>query len=181
MRNYDGKDVAIAALVFAFTAMFWIAFPHLMVPYGLYLIGSVAAIAFGTWVGGKIRVCYRNWKARRLKAKRRQARRQPAAGTEESEPPGKDLLSRKRILAALTFGGLTASGAVWYTFTQAVQFSSFGAAYGAGVLGFAALAVMDAMFLPDLDLIHELRKGNPAVGLSIVGYCIVVAAIVTRI
>ena len=67
---------------------------------------------------------------------------------------------------------------IWWTFTRVVELSGFAAALGKAVLAMVLFYVFDTYVLKTIDTVQELKRGNVAYALFLLGYAIVVAACV---
>lgn len=65
---------------------------------------------------------------------------------------------------------------IWFTFTVAIEFSGFAAAFGKAVIGMFAWYAFDKVVLREIDTITEIKKGNIAHALFILSYAVILAA-----
>jgi len=62
------------------------------------------------------------------------------------------------------------------TYNWLIEFSSFTLGLAKGVLGILIFLVFDQFAMPSIDTIEELKKGNIAYALYLLGICVVVGA-----
>lgn len=77
------------------------------------------------------------------------------------------------FLAVLAVAGVT------YTFTAAVQYSAFAAAFAKAALAVAVFWAVDAYLLTEINTVDEIKSGNTAYGLFLVALALVVAATIS--
>ena len=81
--------------------------------------------------------------------------------------------ARTTLFTLLT---LLAVAAVGFTFSLAVQYSAFAAAFAKTTLAVVVFWVVDTYLLPDINTTDEIRNGNIAYGLFMLALAVVVAA-----
>ena len=65
---------------------------------------------------------------------------------------------------------------IWLTYNYLIEFSSFAIGMAKAVLGFFLVWVLDKYGVKEIDTIEELKKGNIAYAIFVLGIWIVVAA-----
>jgi uncharacterized membrane protein YjfL (UPF0719 family) len=63
---------------------------------------------------------------------------------------------------------------IWYTYTQAIEFSAFAFGFAAGVIGVTMVYLIDLLLIPEFDTFLEIKNGNTAAAIYLLGICIVV-------
>ena len=81
--------------------------------------------------------------------------------------------SALKTIAAATFFAILF---IWLTYNYLIEFSSFAVGMAKGILGFFMVWVLDKYGVKEIDTIEELKKGNIAYALFVLGIWIVVAA-----
>ena len=71
---------------------------------------------------------------------------------------------------------LLAALAVGYTFTRAIQFSGFAAALAKAAIGIFLFYAFDVFVMKRIDTMEELKKGNVAYAVFLLGFAVVIAA-----
>jgi len=66
--------------------------------------------------------------------------------------------------------------AVGYTFTRAIQFSGFAAALAKVAIGMVLFYAFDVFVMKQIDTVEELKKGNVAYAVFLLGFAVVIAA-----
>lgn len=66
------------------------------------------------------------------------------------------------------------AGLVWLTFEHYPQFQYFGAAILKVGISVLLFWIIDRFLFHEIDTIHELKRGNVAYAILILGYCIIV-------
>ena len=66
--------------------------------------------------------------------------------------------------------------AVGYTFTWAIQFSAFAAALAKAAIGIFLFYAFDVFVMKRIDTVEELKKGNVAYAVFLLGFAVVIAA-----
>jgi uncharacterized membrane protein YjfL (UPF0719 family) len=76
----------------------------------------------------------------------------------------------------LTLSGLWALMlfSVWYTYTQAIEFSAFAFGFASGIVGISMVLLIDLTLIPEFDTFEEIKNGNTAAAVYLLGICIVV-------
>ncbi len=120
---------------------------------------------------------------RRRAAAARAARSDDAAGAASGkaakpakEPPAS--IANRYSVGVTAALGAGAALAIWYTFTRAEMYVEDALSLGFYALGLALFVLIDWSFLKGINTLHELKRGNPAIGLAFLGWCILLAAFV---
>lgn len=86
------------------------------------------------------------------------------------------LLLHWRQEAAITAFACVGVLATWAVYLWAQKFSGFAVSFAMGGLGLLVFFAVDKYLMPDIDTIRELKNGNTAYALFLLGICLVIAA-----
>ena len=85
-------------------------------------------------------------------------------------------LIKNATFRVILFGTIIAVVLIFITFNWLIEFSSFSVGIAKGILGVALVWIFDEYGLKQIDTIEELKKGNIAYALFLLGFFIVIAA-----
>lgn len=85
-------------------------------------------------------------------------------------------LIKNATFKVILFGTIVAVILIFITFNWLIEFSSFSVGIAKGILGVALVWIFDEYGLKEIDTIKELKKGNIAYALFLLGFFIVIAA-----